>query len=154
LCFDLAGKDFVLFVKEIQTGDETYPDYKMSMFKQDTTSLPVFIKEKEFSKTHQLLMVKLIQHKVKLKLSLDREHQLEEFEPKKLTEEQQTKITDITNYLTGKSSNSFAESKPASEVSSKTTSRINYTSTSTAASNGSEDEEDSSLTFNSQVVNS
>jgi hypothetical protein len=69
--FDLAkGKDFVLFVKEIQTGDETYPDYKMSMFKQDTTSLPVFIKEKEFSKTHQLLMVKLIQqHKVKLKLS-------------------------------------------------------------------------------------
>jgi hypothetical protein len=46
-------------------------------------------------------MVKLIQqHKVK-KLSLDREHQLEEFEPKKLTEEQQTKITDITNYLTG-----------------------------------------------------
>jgi hypothetical protein len=44
------GKDFVLFVKEIQTGDETYPDYKMSMFKQDTTSLPVFIKEKKFSK--------------------------------------------------------------------------------------------------------
>jgi hypothetical protein len=69
--FISKGKDFVLFVKEIQTGDETYPDYKMSMFKQDTTSLPVFIKEKEFSKTHQLLMVKLIQqHKVKLKLYL------------------------------------------------------------------------------------
>jgi hypothetical protein len=68
------------------------------MFKQDTTSLPVFIKG-VFQK-HQLLMVKLIQqHKVKLKLSYG-EHQLEEFEPKKLTEEQQTKITDITNYLT------------------------------------------------------
>jgi hypothetical protein len=62
-------------------------------------------------------MVKLIQqHKVVKTFLLDREHQLEEFEPKKLTEEQQTKITDITNYLTGKSSNSFAkESKPASE---------------------------------------
>src|ERR1035437_7162394 len=38
--FDLSqGKDFVLLVKEIQTGDETYPDYKMSMFKGDLTSL-------------------------------------------------------------------------------------------------------------------
>jgi hypothetical protein len=58
-------------------------------------------------------MVKLIQHKVVKTFLLDREHQLEEFEPKKLTEEQQTKITDITNYLTGKSSTK--ESKPASE---------------------------------------
>src|SRR5574343_142185 len=32
--FDLsAGKDFVLSVKEIQTGDDTFPDYKNSMFK-------------------------------------------------------------------------------------------------------------------------
>jgi hypothetical protein len=46
--FDLAaGKDFVLVVKEIQTGDETYPDYKMSMFRPETTSLPIYFKEKQ-----------------------------------------------------------------------------------------------------------
>jgi hypothetical protein len=145
--FDLAkGKDFVLFVKEIQTGDETYPDYKMSMFKQDTTSLPVFMKEKGVFKNAPTVDGKIdpaAQGKVKTFL-LDREHQLEEFEPKKLTEEQQTKITDITNYLTGKSSNSFAkEAKPASEdFEFEDNFATSTTSTSTATSNGSEDEED------------
>jgi hypothetical protein len=143
--FDLAkGKDFVLFVKEIQTGDETYPDYKMSMFKQDTTSLPVFIKEKRSFQNAPTVDGKIdpaAQGKVKTFL-LDREHQLEEFEPKKLTEEQQTKITDITNYLTGKSSNSLQKSKPASEdFEFEDNFATSTTSTSTAASNGSEDEE-------------
>ena len=37
--FDLTnGKDFVMLVKEIQTGDDTYPDYKNSMFKPETSS--------------------------------------------------------------------------------------------------------------------
>jgi hypothetical protein len=41
--FDLSqGADFVMVVKEIQTGDETYPDYKMSMFRPETTSLPIY----------------------------------------------------------------------------------------------------------------
>jgi hypothetical protein len=44
-------------------------------------------------------MVKLIQQQGKVKtFLLDREHQLEEFEPKKLTEEQQTKK--LLTYLT------------------------------------------------------
>jgi hypothetical protein len=67
-CNVLPGKDFVLFVKEIQTGDETYPDYKMSMFKQDTTTF-LYLSKKRVFKTHQLLMVKLIQQQGKVKLS-------------------------------------------------------------------------------------
>ena len=48
---------------------------------------------------------------------LDREVELEDFSPKKLNEEQQAKITEITNFLTGKSSATFntSGSKPASD---------------------------------------
>jgi hypothetical protein len=121
------------------------------MFKQDTTSLPVFIKEKVFKNAPTVdgKIDPAAQGKVKTFL-LDREHQLEEFEPKKLTEEQQTKITDITNYLTGRSSNSFAkESKTASEdFEFEDNFATSTTSTSTAASNGR-----IFFLFNSQVVN-
>lgn len=120
--FDLAaGKDFVLVVKEIQTGDETYPDYKMSMFKPETTSLPIYFKEKQAFKNAPLNEGKIeasIQGKIR-EFLLDRDHDLEEFSPKHLTEEQQAKITEITNFLTGKASSSFtnakAEAKPSSE---------------------------------------
>jgi hypothetical protein len=120
--FDLsAGKDFVLVVKEIQTGDETYPDYKMSMFMPETTSLPIFFKDKGVFKNAPLVEGKIdsnVQGKIKDFL-LDRDHDLEEFSAKKLTEEQQSKITEITNFLTGKSSGSFnsskSESKPTSD---------------------------------------
>jgi hypothetical protein len=45
--FDLAaGKDFVMLVKEISTGDETYPDYKNSMFKPEVSSVPLYNEEK------------------------------------------------------------------------------------------------------------
>ena len=48
--FDLsAGKDFVMLVKEIQTGDETYPDYKNSMFKPETSSLPIYFEDKQIT---------------------------------------------------------------------------------------------------------
>lgn len=120
--FDLsAGKDFVLVVKEIQTGDETYPDYKMSMFKPETTSLPIYFKEKQAFKNAPLVDGKIdpnAQGKVRDFL-LDREFSLEDFSPKKLSEEQQAKITEITNFLTGKASSSFtnakAEAKPSSD---------------------------------------
>jgi hypothetical protein len=120
--FDLAaGKDFVLVVKEIQTGDETYPDYKMSMFKPETTSLPIYFKEKQAFKNAPLNEGKIeasVQGKIRDFL-VDRDHDLEEFSPKHLTEEQQAKITEITNFLTGKASSSFtnakAEAKPSSE---------------------------------------
>ena len=121
--FDLkAGKDFVLVVKEIQTGDETYPDYKMSMFKPETTSLPIYFKDKAAFKNAPLNADGQIDSSVQAKIKeflLDREHDLEEFSAKKLSEEQQSKITEISNFLTGKSSASFntakAESKPSSD---------------------------------------
>ena len=120
--FDLsAGKDFVLVVKEIQTGDETYPDYKMSMFKPETSSLPIYFKEKQSFKNAPLVDGKIdpnAQSKVRDFL-LEREFSLEDFSPKKLTDEQQSKITEITNFLTGKASSSFSnaktEAKPSSD---------------------------------------
>jgi hypothetical protein len=120
--FDLSeGKDFVLVVKEIQTGDQTYPDYKMSMFKPEPTSLPIYFKEKEVFKNVPLdengKVTREAQAKVR-EFLLDRDHNVEEFGPKKLTEDQQSKITEISNYLTGKTSNTFNsnnESAPASE---------------------------------------
>ena len=118
--FDLAkGKDFVLVVKEIQTGDETYPDYKMSMFKPETTSLPIYFKEKGVFKNAPIVDGKIestVQSKIR-EFLLDREHDLEEFSPKRLNEEQQSKISEITNFLTGKASSSLtkAESKPTSD---------------------------------------
>jgi hypothetical protein len=121
--FDLAaGKDFVLVVKEIQTGDETYPDYKMSMFKPEATSLPIYFKDKGAFKNAPLNSEGKIEASVQGKIRdflLDREHDLEEYSPKRLTEEQQSKITEITNFLTGKASSSFSnakqEAKPSSD---------------------------------------
>ena len=110
--FDLAaGKDFVMLVKEIQTGDETYPDYKNSMFKPETTSLPIYFEEKGAFKnvpTSDGKVDSKAQQMVKDFL-LKREHELEEFAPKKLTDEQHGKINEIISYLTGKSSGSFAK---------------------------------------------
>lgn len=117
-----SGKDFVLVVKEIQTGDETYPDYKMSMFKPETTSLPIYFKDKGAFKNAPLNADGKIDGSVQSKVKdflLERDHDLEEFSAKKLTEEQQSKITEISNFLTGKTSSSFnqakAESKPSSD---------------------------------------
>lgn len=117
--FDLkSGKDFVLVVKEIQTGDETYPDYKMSMFKPESTTIPLFSKDKGHFRNVPLnnegQIDSVIQNKIK-EFLLDREHDLEEFAAKRLTEEQQSKITEITNFLTGKTSSSFNNSKQESK---------------------------------------
>lgn len=119
--FDLAaGKDFVLLVKEIQTGDETYPDYKMSMFRPEATSLPIFFKEKGVFKNAPLNEEGKIEGSAQGKIKeflLDREHSLEDFSPKPLTEDQHAKITEISNFLTGKSSGSFtkANASPSSD---------------------------------------
>ena len=121
--FDLsAGKDFVLLVKEIQTGDETYPDYKMSMFKPETTSLPLYFKEKKAFKNVPVGSDGKVSQEVQGKIKdflLERDHDLEEFSAKRLTEEQQAKVTEICNFLTGKSSNGYQtgkqESKPKTE---------------------------------------
>jgi len=108
-----SGKDFVLIVKEIQTGDETYPDYKMSMFKPEVTSLPIYFKDKKVFKNAPLNNGKIdpkVQSTIKDFL-LERDHELEEFSAKVLTDEQQGKISDITNFLLGKTSSSFNSTK-------------------------------------------
>lgn len=144
--FDLAaGKDFVLVVKEIQTGDETYPDYKMSMFKPETTSLPIYFKEKQAFKNAPLNEGKIeagVQSKIKDFL-LDREHDLEEFAPKKLTDEQQAKITEISNFLTGKASSSFSNPKQEAKPSSDDFEfEDNFAKTAATTASASEDEDD------------
>ncbi len=117
--FDLSqGKDFVLLVKEIQTGDETYPDYKMSMFKPEMTSLPIYFKDKNTFKNVPLGSDGKVSADAQGKIKdflLDRQHDLEEFSAKKLTEEQQAKVTEICNFLTGKSSNGYQTAKPESK---------------------------------------
>jgi len=117
--FDLSqGKDFVILVKEISTGDESYPDYKNSMFKPETTSLPIFNEEKGVFKNVPVVDGKVdarAQGMVKDFL-LKRDHDLEEYSPKKLTEEQQVKVNQITAYLTGKSNGSgMSNSTPSSD---------------------------------------
>lgn len=116
-----SGKDFVMVVKEIQTGDETYPDYKMSMFKPEATSLPIYFKDKGVFKNTPLNGDGKIESSVQAKIKdllLDREINLEDFSPKPLSEEQQSKITEISNFLTGKASTSYSSNKPESKPSS------------------------------------
>jgi hypothetical protein len=117
--FDLsAGKDFVLLVKEIQTGDETYPDYKMSMFKPETTSLPIYFKDKAAFKNAPLGSDGKVEPKAHPMIKdflIDREHNLEDFAPKRLDDTQQGKINEIIGFLTGKASQSFVSSKVESK---------------------------------------
>lgn len=144
--FDLSeGKDFVLVVKEIQTGDITYPDYKMSMFKPETTSLPIYFKEKGEFKNAPLNESGKIDAKVQGKVKeflLDRDFNLEDFAPKVLTEEQQAKITEISNFLTGKSSGSFNTSKESNPSSDDFDFESNFDSTSTTEATTASVEED------------
>lgn len=144
--FDLSeGKDFVLVVKEIQTGDITYPDYKMSMFKPETTSLPIYFKEKGEFKNAPLNESGKIDSKVQGKVKeflLDRDFNLEDFAPKVLTEEQQSKITEISNFLTGKSSGSFNTSKESNPSSDDFDFESNFDSTSTTEATTASVEED------------
>jgi len=142
--FDLsAGKDFVLVVKEIQTGDETYPDYKMSMFKPEATSLPIYFKDKAVFKNAPLVDGKIdpnAQGKVK-EFLLDRSNELEDFAPKQLTEEQQAKINEISNFLTGKASASYPSGNAAKPASEDFEFEDSFTTTSSTAT-ATEDEDD------------
>jgi hypothetical protein len=119
--FDLAqGKDFVMLVKEISTGDETYPDYKNSMFKPEVSSLPIYYEDKSAFKNVPVAdgRVDPRAQQIVKDFLMKREHELEEYAPKKLSEDQQAKINEITNFLTGKASTSFnasKESKPSSD---------------------------------------
>jgi hypothetical protein len=98
-----SGKDFVLSVKEIATGDETYPDYKNSAFR-DISSVAIYNES-----TGTFKKVPLVDGRIDPKFQpivkdflLKRDFELEDFAPKKLNEEQKQKIENIKAYLTGK----------------------------------------------------
>lgn len=116
--FELAsGKDFVMLVKEIQTGDETYPDYKNSMFKPELTSLPVYFEASGTFKQTPTADGKIDPKAQKMVVDflMKRDHELEDFAPKRLTEEQQSKINSISSYLLGKATTSYnKENSPSS----------------------------------------
>jgi hypothetical protein len=143
--FDLsAGKDFVLVVKEIQTGDETYPDYKMSMFKPESTSLPIYFKDKAVFKNAPLVDGKIdpnVQGKVK-EFLLDRTNELEDFAPKHLTDEQQSKINEISDFLTGKASASYPSANTVKPVSEDFEFEDSFTTSNTSTSSSTETEDD------------
>lgn len=109
--FDLSsGKDLTLIVNEVSgPNGESFPNYNNSAFKPNATSLPIYNEEKRVFKN-----VPLVDGNIDPKYRsavkdflLKRDYELENFAPKPLTEAQQAKITEIANYLTGKSSNSF-----------------------------------------------
>lgn len=117
--FDLArGKDFVLLVKELVTPDETYPDYKNSMFRPEISPLAIYNEAKGEFKQIPVKDGKVDPraHQTVKDFLLKRDFDLEEFGAKKLTDEQQSKITEICNFLTGKSSGAYqAQNKPTSD---------------------------------------
>jgi len=105
------GKDFVLLVKEVDTGDEVYPDYKNCSFKGERSTIK--IQTKDGMKNVPLEDGKIsdkFRDKIKETL-LNRDVELENFEPKVLTEEQESKVTQIINFLTGKTSGTVAAAK-------------------------------------------
>lgn len=105
------GKDFVLLVKEVDTGDGVYPDYKNCSFKGEKSSIK--IPTASGLKNVPLEDGKISdKHKDKVKeLLLTRDVELENFEPKPLTEEQEAKVSQIIGFLTGKTVGSYASEK-------------------------------------------
>ena len=108
--FDLVnGKDFVILAKEVNTGERTYPSYEASNFR-NISPIKIYSEKRGEFKTVPLDENGKIDPKYKEKIInvlRDRDHELEEFEPKRLTEDDQEKITEISNILLGKASSSY-----------------------------------------------
>lgn len=100
------GKDFRIIVKEKTTEDgRKFPDYNSCIFKEDTSSIPIFkdgvMKRLPVGDDGDVRP----EHRAMLRdYLLSRTVELESFAPQPLTEEQEGKVTEIVNYLTGKTS--------------------------------------------------
>jgi hypothetical protein len=97
------GKDFQLIVKEVQDDKgNTFPDYKMCQFKPtiSSISLPSGGVMKNVPLDENGMIPSNLQAKIK-EFFLAREVNIEDFSPKALTEEQVSKIGQITAKLTG-----------------------------------------------------
>ena len=111
-----SGKDFSLIVKELSTGEVTYPDYRNSAFKPNITSVSIFNENTNTFKRAPLDENGKIQASAQETVRnflMKREHELEDFAPKVLTTEQLSKISQISDYLTGKVTSNH--SKPSSD---------------------------------------
>jgi hypothetical protein len=110
----------------------------MSMFKPETSSLPIYFKDKGVFKNAPVANGKIDPkaHNMIRDFLLDRTHELEEFGPKRLDEEHQSKINEIINFMTGKSSSSM--SKPQQPSSND----FDFEETETTNSGGSSSEDD------------
>lgn len=111
------GKDFVYKVKNVKTDSgDTVPSPKDSFFKEDRT--PISIPNKD----GKLTQVKVTDGQIDpkhlqavYKFIMSREHDLEEFEAKPLTDEQKAKVSDIVSYIEGKASTSFQTKEVSSD---------------------------------------
>jgi len=119
--FDTAtGKDLTLIAKET-TGPngKIVPEYNSSAFKPNSTSIPIWNEDKKGFKNVPVIDndgAKSVDPKFRtmvIDFLLKRDFELETFAPQRLTEVQQAKISEITNQLLGKTSTSFAASKPS-----------------------------------------
>ena len=111
--FDLAsGKDLVFIAKET-TGPngKIVPEYNSSAFKTNTSSLPIWNEDKRAFKNAPLVDGNIDPkfRKIITDFLMKRDFELENFAPQRLTEAQQAKISEITNYLLGKTSNSYSK---------------------------------------------
>ena len=114
------------------------------MFKPEATSLPVYFKEKSAFKNAPVIDGKIdpkYQSKIKDFL-IERDHDLEEYSPKALTEEQQAKITEISNFLTGKASTSFKPTNEAKPTSDDFNFEENFSEKTSKQTGGTEEEDD------------
>lgn len=111
------GKDFRLIVKEVQDDKgNTFPDYRMCQFMSNPSpiSLPTGDGMKSVPLSEDGNISSEHQEKIK-EFILKRDTDIEDFSPKPLTEEQDSKITEIINYLTGRTSAKATDSEPSSE---------------------------------------
>lgn len=108
------GKDFRLIVKEVQDDrGNTFPDYRMCQFMANPSSIalptPNGMKSLPLDENGKISA----EHQGKIKeFMLSRDSNLEDFAPRAFSEEQESKVTEIINYLTGKSSAKVSESQP------------------------------------------
>jgi hypothetical protein len=98
------GKDFVFYVTQKKTKDNrVYPDYSECEFESKLTSMPIFTNNevKRLPVEDNGKINPKYSDKTK-EFFLTREKELSDYAPKRLTEDQYTKISEITDWVTGK----------------------------------------------------
>jgi len=138
------GKDFRLIVKEVQDDKgNSFPDYRMCQFvaNPSSISLPTSEGMKNVPLNENGKISEEHQNKIKSFL-LSRDIQIEDFSPKPLSDEQESKVTEIINYLTGRTSGKVAASKSEPD-----TSDFTFDDVEQASESGSSSDDDFDFSF-------